>query len=85
VKAMSAALTVCAWFLVVSVVLAQNGKTEKLSVVAGPKYDRASTRNYKRRPKNAESCESHCRTIRRLLPPGRLSSSSIARNATGRC
>jgi len=55
VKAMSAALTVCAWFLVVSVVLAQNGKTEKLSVVAGPKYDPAIYAELQKAPEKARN------------------------------
>ena len=52
-KATAAALTFCACFLSVSAVLAQNGKTEKLSVVAGPKYDPAIYAELQKAPEKA--------------------------------
>jgi mono/diheme cytochrome c family protein len=55
VKLTAAALIVCACFLTVSVVLAQNGKTEKLSVVAGPKYDPAIYAELQKAPEKARN------------------------------
>jgi mono/diheme cytochrome c family protein len=55
VKAVTVALAVCACFLGVSVVLAQNGKTEKLPVVAGPKYDPAVYAELQKAPEKARN------------------------------
>ena len=54
-KGMSAALTLCACFLVVSVVMAQKGKIEKLPVVAGPKYDPAIYAELQKAPEKARN------------------------------
>lgn len=54
-KAIVAALAVCASLLAGSVVLAQNGKTEKLSVVAGAKYDPAIYAELQKAPEKARN------------------------------
>jgi len=55
VKATAAALTVCASFLGVSVVFAQNGKNEKFPVVAAPKYDSAIYAELQKAPEKARN------------------------------
>lgn len=54
-KAIVAALAVCASLLAVSVVLAQNGKTEKLPVVARAKYDPAIYAELQKAPEKARN------------------------------
>ena len=54
-KAVTAALTVCASLLAVSVVLAQNAKTEKTAGDAAPKYDPAVYAELQRAPEKARN------------------------------
>ena len=54
-KAIVAALAVCASLLAVSVVLAQNGNTEKLPVAAAPKYDPAVYAELQKAPEKARN------------------------------
>jgi mono/diheme cytochrome c family protein len=55
VKAIVTALAVCASLLAVSVVLAQNGNTEKLPVVTPPKYDPAIYAELQKAPEKARN------------------------------
>ena len=54
-KAVTVALAVCACLLGVSVVLAQNGKNEKLPVAARPKYDPAIYAELQKAPEKARN------------------------------
>jgi mono/diheme cytochrome c family protein len=55
VKVIIAALAACASLLAVSVVLAQNGNTEKLPVVTSPKYDPAIYAELQKAPEKARN------------------------------
>ena len=54
-KAIVAALAVCASLLAVSVVLAQNGNGEKLPTVAAPKYDSVIYAELQKAPEKARN------------------------------
>jgi mono/diheme cytochrome c family protein len=55
VKATTAALAVCASLLVVSVVLAQSGNSNKLPAVAAPKYDATIYAELQKAPEKARN------------------------------
>ena len=71
-KTVTVALAVCACLLGVSVVLAQNGKNEKLPVAARPKYDPAIYAELQKAPEKARNRPNPLQNDPEAIPAGAI-------------